>query len=295
MKFLWVMLMGFQCLAQQNWLIPADSLHKPRHRAVLIGGGLSYGLTLAALDRLWYADYQRSSFQIKNDNSEWLQMDKAGHTYAGYHLSRLGADALAWSGASKSSQLWVGTASAMGFLTAVEIMDGHSKRWGFSYGDMAANLAGAGFYVGQELLWKEQRFIPKFSFHSTVYASRRPDALGSTVPEQIFKDYNGQTYWLSGNLRAFGLKAAPGWLNLAVGYGAEGMITANDVLTNTIFLPEGERFRQFYVGIDADLTRIKTNSAVLRTIFSVVNTLKIPAPALEISEKGTVKFIPIYF
>src|SRR5690606_18430688 len=128
------------------------------------------------------------SFQLKNDNADWLQMDKAGHAYASYHLSRLGAEALSWSGSSKKVQLAAGTGSALAFLTAIEIMDGHSAKWGFSWGDVAANVSGAGLFVGQELLWNEQRIIPKFSFHTTIYASARPDALGSSVSEQIFKD-----------------------------------------------------------------------------------------------------------
>jgi hypothetical protein len=37
----------------------------------------------------------------------------------------------------------------------------------------------------QELLWKEQRITPKFSFHSTKYAALRPDVLGSSLPEKF--------------------------------------------------------------------------------------------------------------
>src|SRR5690606_4046437 len=111
----------------------------------------------------------------------------------------------------------------------------------------------------------------KFSFHTTPYASRRPNVLGSNLPEQILKDYNGQTYWLSMNLHSFfkGSKI-PNWLNVAVGYGAEGMITGQDDLVNMIFLPEKARFRQFYLSFDMDLTKIKTNSHFLKTLFSVV-------------------------
>jgi hypothetical protein len=79
-----------------------------------------------------------------------------------------------------------------------------------------------------ELLWKEQRITPKFSFHTTQYAQYRPNVLGSSLAEQMLKDYNGQTYWLSVNLHSFykGSKI-PKWLNLAIGYGANGMLTGN--------------------------------------------------------------------
>ncbi len=290
----WVILLtGF--LSHAQWLVPADTLDVKRQRTVMVTGAAGYGLAVVALNQLWYSDHERSNFKLKNDNAEWLQMDKAGHGYAGYHLSRLGSEALAWSGSSQKTQVIAGTASALGFLTAIEIMDGHSARWGFSWGDMGANVAGAGLFAGQELLWDEQRIIPKFSFHTTVYASERPEALGASVPEQLFKDYNGQTYWLSANLHAFGVRKAPRWLNVAFGYGAEGMITANDDLVNTVFLPDKARFRQYYISLDADLTKIRTKSGVLRTLFSIFNTVKIPAPTLEINEKGIVKFYPVYF
>jgi hypothetical protein len=203
---------------------------------------------------------------------------------------------LAWSGVSKKNQLIYGATLGFGFLTAVEVMDGYSSNWGASLGDVAANATGTALLVSQQLLWKEQRIVPKFSFHTTPYASARPNVLGSSLNEQILKDYNGQTYWLSANLHSF-FKASkiPTWLNVAVGYGAEGMITGNEDLVNTVFLPETERFRQFYFSFDADLTKIKTKSHVLKTVFEVFNTIKIPAPTFEISSRGDFTFHYFYF
>jgi hypothetical protein len=87
---------------------------------------------------------------------------------------------------------------------------------GASSGDIIANASGTALFVSQ-LLWKEQRITPKFSFHTT-HAQYRPNVLGSSLAEQMLKDYNGQTYWLSVNLHSFykGSKI-PKWLNLAIG------------------------------------------------------------------------------
>jgi hypothetical protein len=68
-------------------------------------------------------------------------------------------------------------------------------------GDIIANASGTALFVSQELLWKEQRITPKF--HTTQYAQYRPNVLGSSLAEQMLKDYNGQTYWLSVNLHSF--------------------------------------------------------------------------------------------
>jgi hypothetical protein len=279
-----------------RFLTPADTINKPRSLGVGITLGVLAGGSIAMLDQSWYSDYEKSDFHTVNDNAEWLQMDKVGHVFSSYHLGRLGKEALQWSGSKRRDQLIYGPGMGFLYLTAVEIMDGYSSNWGFSYGDMAANFGGTALYVGQELLWKEQRITPKFSFHTTEYASARPNVLGENLPEQILKDYNGQTYWLSVNMYSFfkGSKI-PKWLNLAVGYGAEGMVTGQDALVNTVFLPESERVRQFYFSFDADLTKIETRSHVLKTLFSVFNTVKIPAPTLEFRDDGIVKLRYLHF
>jgi hypothetical protein len=116
----------------------------------------------------------------------------------------------------------------------------------------------------------------------------------------MLKDYNGQTYWLSGNISAFLPKSSkfPKWLNVAVGYGAEGMTGA---YTNPATAPDGtpipasERYRQFYLSIDVDFSRIPTNNKTLHTILCVVNVLKFPFPALEFNTRGEILFYPFYF
>jgi hypothetical protein len=289
--------LGFSQSTLNSFLTPSDTLNKPRRNAVVISQVALASGALIGLNQLWYANYPKSNFKTINDNAEWLQMDKAGHVFSSYQLGRLSSEALQWSGVSKKSQLLYGATTGFLFLTTVEVFDGYSSQWGFSYGDVIANASGTALYVSQELMWKEQRIIPKFSFHTSVYSALRPATLGSTLPEQLLKDYNGQTYWLSVNVHSFFKQSKiPKWLNMAVGYGGEGMITANDVdLVNTVFFPEKQRTRQFYLSLDADLTKIKTKSPVLKTLFSLVNTIKIPAPTFEIKGVGVGKLHFIYF
>lgn len=279
-----------------NFLKPSDTLNKHRLKTVVISEAALGTAALVGLNQVWYADYPKSGFHFINDNAEWLQMDKAGHVFSAYHLGSFGANALKWSGAGKKSQLLYGATVGLAFLTTVEVFDGYSANWGASLGDVAANLSGTALYVSQELLWDEQRIVPKFSFHTTPYAAARPEVLGSSLQEQILKDYNGQTYWLSFNIHSFAKKSKiPKWMNIAVGYGAEGMITGNDAFVNTIFLPEHKRFRQFYLSFDVDLTKIETKSHFVKTILTVFNTIKIPAPTFEIRGSGGTKWHFIYF
>jgi hypothetical protein len=124
---------------------------------------------------------------------------------------------------------------------------------------------------------------------------------GTSTLEQMLKDYNGQTYWLSFNLKSF-LKTSkiPAWLNLSVGYGATGMFGAkyngyiDEETGQKIELYHIERRRQFYLAPDIDFTRIKTNSKWMRTLFYCLNAFKMPAPTLMLS-KGKLVVHGFYF
>ena len=278
------------------FLKPSDTLNKPRRKLVIGSEVVLASTALGGLSQLWYSDYPKSDFHFINDNNEWLQMDKAGHLFSSYHIGRFGSELLEWTGADRESQLVYGSTLGFAFLSVVEVFDGFSSEWGASWGDVVANATGTALYVSQELLWKEQRITPKFSFHTTSYADMRPNVLGSSLNEQVLKDYNGQTYWLSANLYSFAKTSRiPKWLNLAIGYGADGMITGRDESVSAISFPEQTRMRQYYVSLDVDLTKIRTKSHTLKTLFSIFNTVKIPAPTFEINEVGKVKWHAFYF
>jgi hypothetical protein len=294
--FLLFFLSGFSQSGLDSFLKPSDTLNKTRLKTVVISESAIATPTLVGLSSIWYSDYSKTSFRLFNDNDQWLQMDKVGHVYSSYQLGKFGYDALNWAGVRKKDKLLYGATLGFAFLTAVEVFDGYSSEWGFSLGDVAANAGGTALFVSQELLWNEQRIIPKFSFHTTPYASARPNVLGSSLSEQILKDYNGQTYWLSFNIHSFFKQSKiPKWANIAVGYGVEGLVTGKDELVNTIFFDQQQRTRQFYLSLDVNLKKIPTKNPILKTIFSVLNTIKIPAPTIEVNGSQGVKFRLLYF
>jgi uncharacterized protein YfiM (DUF2279 family) len=278
-----------------NFLKPSDTLNKKRQNGLYLSETGIVALGLIGLNALWYNDYPRSSFHTLDDLQEWLQMDKIGHVFSSYQLSRIGYESMAWTGANEKQRYLNGALLGLSFLTAVEVMDGFSAEWGFSWSDMTANTFGYGLFTGQQLLWNEQRIALKFSFHQTKFAVERPDKLGENLIQEVFKDYNGQTYWLSANLKSF-FKTSniPAWLNLALGYGAEGMLTGISDLNKTQIF-DNQRYRQFYVSLDIDLTRIKTNSNALKTLFSALNIVKIPLPTIEFSTQKRPVFHLLFF
>lgn len=285
----------FSQTEQNSFFSPSDTLNIKRRNAVVLTETTLGGITLLGLNQLWYADYERSKFHTINDNSEWYQMDKLGHTFTAYHLGRFGAQTLNWAGVSKKNQLIYGGSLGFMFLTGVEVLDGFSEEWGFSWGDFAANAAGSGLFIGQELLWEEQRISLKYSFNRTRFASKNPNKLGNGILEEILKDYNGQTYWLSANLHSFFKESKlPKWLNVAVGYGVDGLLYGESNLQQLNF-PNQKRSRQFYLSLDVDLTKIETKSEFLKQLFNVFNVVKIPFPTLEINGNGKLVGHFVYF
>ena len=222
-------------------------------------------------------------------------MDKMGHMFSAYQLGRFVASILNWSGVGKKDQLLYGATLGFGFLTAVEVFDGFSKEWGFSWSDILANATGTGLYIGQELLWNEQSITIKFSFHQTAFSSQNPEKLGDGFLEEILKDYNGQTYWLNFNLHSFFrgnnlLKL----LDLSLGYSDKGMIGSSQVIDNQL-LKTNESFRQYYLSFDINLSKIKVkNSRFLTSLFDVLNVIKVPFPTLEFSKNGCVFHLLYY-
>lgn len=275
-----------------------DSINRKRLTPVIISGAVIYTGSMTGLYQLWYKNYPQSKFHLFNDNNEYLQMDKMGHFTTTYYISKLSYNTLRWSGLSENKSILYGGGMGILYLTVVEILDGFCSKWGFSPGDITANSLGAGLFVGQQLLWKEQRIQLKWSFHQSKYAQYRPDLLGKNLKEQWVKDYNGQTYWLSANIKSFLSKESkfPAWINLAVGYGAEGMTGAsvNSTGYKGINIPPFKRYRQFYLSGDIDISRIKTRSKTLHLILNALSFIKIPFPTLEFSQ-GKIIAHPLYF
>jgi hypothetical protein len=275
-----------------------DQLHKKRLYGVLGGQAIIYASTMTLLYYAWYKDYPQSSFHWINDNKEWLQVDKIGHATTAAYFGKFGYETYRWAGIERKKAIWFGGSAGFVFLTVVEILDGFSEEWGASAGDLIANTAGTALFIGQQLGWDDQRFYLKWSYHQTEYPEIAReygiDQLGKNDLQSVLKDYNGHTYWLSGNIKSFLPKRSklPGWLNVAVGYGGEGMLGAE---ANPGELAEYPRYRQYYLTLDVDLARIKTRSHFLKFLLNGFNFVKIPFPTLEYNSEQGVVFHYLYF
>lgn len=290
-----------------NFFDLPETPNDKRTKTLVIGFSAAYGATLVALNEAWYSDFEKSSFHFFNDNKEWLQMDKAGHVHTAYFYTDWAYHGLRWTGMDKNKSVWYAAGSSVLAQTTIEVFDGFSERWGASYGDMIANVAGTGLYAFQQLNWEEQRIRVKFSMHPIDYddtgiiEDRTDDLFGTSFLESALKDYNGQTYWLSANPYSFMNPESnfPKWLNVAIGYGVQDVyggfsntFTTDDNLEITI---QRDRTRQFYLSPDIDLTKIPTNKRAIRLLLGMANVIKIPAPAFELNSSGKSEFHWLHF
>jgi hypothetical protein len=261
----------------------------------------AYGGSFLFLSQAWYKDYPRTSFHTFNDAGEWLQVDKAGHAWTAYHTSRFATGLWRWAGVPHNKAVVLGTGSSLLYMLSIEYLDGRSSQWGWSWADVGANIFGALGFAGQDLGWGQQKIGFKFSsnyknYNDPVLKNRADDLYSGSFQGRLLKDYNAQTYWLSANIKAFFPETKlPPWLNVSIGYGADGMFGGYENIARsktdgsiTFDRRDIKRYRQFYLAPDIDFTKIKTRSKFLKSAFSALNVLKFPSPALELSN-GTLK------
>jgi hypothetical protein len=285
-----------------------DTINRKRVKIVCFGQGGIWGSSLIGLNKAWYANYPRSSFHFFNDIGEWNQVDKVGHAWSAYFGAQLSSQFFRWSGISRKRAALYGAGMGISYVSVIEILDGFSKEWGFSAGDMIANTAGSSLFALQEIAWEEQRMSLKFSFHRMNYLdaellTKANQLYGKSFMERTLKDYNGQTYWLSANVHSFMKESKiPRWLNVAVGYGADGIYGGynnfwTDAKTGIYHNRQDvKRTRQFYLAPDIDLSKIKIKGK-MPNVLKMLNGLKLkfPMPAIELSGEGKLRFHAIYF
>lgn len=296
-----------------SFFAASDTFNSTRFNYALGFSTATYTGFSIGLYNTWYKQYPQEGFHFFNDYGEWNNMDKAGHIYTAYFQGVLCYKGAKWTGLNDNKSILVGAICGGIFQTTIEMMDAYSSQWGFSIADFGANISGIGFFALQQKYWGEQRIMLKVSSLPNSYQNvmitgsegtqislqqRADNLFGSSFSERYLKDYNAQAYWASFNVHSFlpeGNKW-PIWLNLSLGYGSENMFGGFENKWET----DGEQFevdadvfprvRQYFLGMDLDFTKIKTNNNFLKGLFSIFNIFKAPSPALELNSRGEVSF-----
>lgn len=273
-------------------------MNSKKYIAILITA--AYLISLIWLSSVWYNTY--TGFHFFDDLFEWEYMDKLGHFFASFHLGlffyKVFGDPENLNPSFRKKWLCF---SGFVLLLPIEILDGFSLNYGASPADLLANGLGGLFcycHIAYKVL---SDTLPKFSFHPSGLSFMRPELLGSNIFQEVVKDYNGQTYWLSLDVnKIFNTKVLPNWLMLTIGYGAEGLLGGHDNVWET---KQGEtkdystviRANRLFISVDINANYLREKNKLMNYLFAPFVLLKLPAPALEINFERGIVFHPIYF
>jgi hypothetical protein len=210
---------------------------------------------------------------------EFRDQDKFGHMFGGYHLTRIGHDALKYACVSEKKAQLISAGYALFFQTQIELFDGHYKKYGFSYADELANATGMVFSVAQDRHPWLKAIKPTMSYHQT--ASLRNANRGQYVTElRPSLDYSGQTYWFSTDVHALlpddKKQFWPAPLRLSVGHSVTDWISSVDGHSM-------RAKRRILISLDLDPEKLPGDNHLWKEIKHQLSYYHFPAPALQLT------------
>ncbi len=205
----------------------------------------------------WYAGQTKDEFRFARER--WFGAttyaggaDKLGHAYANYVMTRIAAQELQWGGYSAGFASAASSLLTLAFFTGIEIKDGYHKGFGFSRGDMLADVVGIG--LANLMLWSP-RLDELFDFRINYFPSSlfAESLLHGDV--DVGEDYSGMDFgvWLHlGSLQAVRQRDqlwAARFVDVGLGYATRGFLPIPKD-------PTVQRERQPYIGITANLAAL---------------------------------------
>jgi Predicted periplasmic lipoprotein (DUF2279) len=280
-----------------NWfhklIKPSENINFTRLLVFLGGAFAVYFSILIGLVAIWYSKNNNVDFHWFNDSLEWRFCDKFGHAYIAFTECRLAINLFNWCGVKNRNKYIYSFILAFTMQSSYEILDGMADNYGASGYDIIANATGCAMVIAQYLIFKKVLMNYQFNFSLTQYAQLRPNMLGNSFWERYFKDYNGQTFWFSFNLRELsGFKIFPSWFMLSIGYGGDGLLGGHDnVWTNEQGhikdLSNISRASRLYLSFDLNFGKAKTGNGFIDNCLYFFSYIKIPLPGIEFhTEKG---------
>jgi hypothetical protein len=252
-----------------------DSTHiHPVRLAVVSGVTLGTVIPVHIYQRNAWWQGPRAPFVFVNDWSYALNIDKLGHLYSGYLLSRLFGYSLRWSGFNEETSTFYGSILGLSYQLYVEVEDGFHRYYGFSPGDAFSNMIGATIPLAQQTFPLLRNFSLKYSYYPS---SRYLNDLKAGQARAFIDDYQGMTVWLAVDphfMMGDELAASvPSWLGFAFGAGVRDLDQF------------GDGRRVFYLTLDYNLAKIKTGSEFLHSVFTALDFIHFPAPGIMLDGK----------
>ena len=245
-------------------------------------GAAALGGNLALYEyfrRAWWNGKPAPHIWVNWEQREpFREMDKFGHAYGGYHLSRIGGELLGGACVSRTRAVWWSAAYAAAFQLQIEMWDGKQAEYGFSPFDLAANTAGAGYAVAQHYVPALRNVKPTISYARTLASKRYGRAQGSELRPTT--DYSGQTYWMSVDVDAMLPEGAarwwPGFVRASIGH------SITDYVSPTTGRGLWAR-RELVLSLDIDPEKLPGQNPLWRHVKHELSYYHFPAPALVLT------------
>ena len=248
-----------------------DSTRISVTRLGIVGGATIGGFVVghAVLNDLWWKGTPTDfHFNTDDDYRYALNADKFGHATFAYIATTTYADLFRWTGMDSASAVWSAAGVATAYQTYIEIRDGYSETYGFSWGDIAANIAGISLPVLKHYYPSLRPFDLQISFGPS-------EGFRQGSHNAIIDDYTSTTHWLSVNLHDLAptstFKDVPPWLGLALGHSVQNLDGV------------GGGQHRLFISLDWNLSRIEGLPPWLRNIMRTLHLYHLPAPAIQIS------------
>ena len=220
------------------------------------------------LNDLWWKG-ERVPFHINTsqDYTYALNADKYGHATFAYMASTVYGDLMRWCGLDSGSAAWWGFGVAMTYQTYIEVRDGFSRDYGFSWGDIGANTVGA-------VLPVVQHYVPSLRAIDLQISFWPSNAFRQGAYNAIIDDYTSTTHWLAMNVHDLAPRSVqqylPPWIGVAIGHSVRNLDGRGG----------GEHV--VVLSLDWQLHRIPNLPPWLRDIARVLHLYHLPAPAVQI-------------
>lgn len=278
-------------------LISEDSLNikkdvTPGNKINYLRLGIVTGVSAAILGGIYYRwktawwNDGTSRFHLYYNYTYIDNVDKVGHFYGGILFAEVFGVGLRWSGLEEGTSLLYGGILSTLIYTGVELKDGYAPNWGFDPLDLGSSALGAFYPFAQNKI----PFLKNFNFKWSYYPSNSSyyrNMNNESRNNQFFNDdYEGQTFWLTANLKNLLPKKInsfmPDFLNIALGVSVENL---SDPLN---------KHKVFIISPDLELSKLfKTDNGFLKEMLRLLNYIHIPLPAIRISPDF--KAYAIYF
>lgn len=219
-------------------------------------------------DLWWKGEQVPFHFNWEQDARHAIGADKLGHQLMAFATTRTYDAAFRWCGFDSTTAVLAGAGVSVAYQTYIEVRDGFSRDYGFSWGDVIANTTGAALPV-------VQRFVPALRPIDLQISFSPSDAFKRGDYSAIIDDYTSTTHWVSVGVYDY-MPAAwqewyPPWLNLAVGHS----------VTNLDGRGGGQHV--LYISLDWNLARIRGLPSWLRETLQLLHLYHLPAPAIRIT------------